>query len=216
MKVVKVSFFFKQYPKVYVSFAINIIHMAYEYTLPVLAAPTFTTTYSGRDVAGGTTNVVYTGSFTLSAAQTLTEGFSATGGLARLTLNFTTYGTSASTLSATNTGIVLTILNNTGNAIVYGYVAGSTLNPNTSAATLTIKFTAPNYLATTFYLSGNKTTTAVLTSNNTTSVIDNPLVSIKSSNVTASTMVYNGLSAVNTNVYRTVSRQTRLVQYYEA
>lgn len=180
--------------------------MGYEYTLPVLASPTpIATTYTTT----GNTAVTITGTLALSCTPNITTGFSAVGPVVRGTLAYTAGGTALSSLSASPTGIVLTLLNNVGNIIEYGYIESSTLVPATSTLTATIKFRSPNFLGTTFTISGFRATTRFLSGGATPSEIDNLLVRL---NETPGYTVNQGLTSINSNGFRTVSRQVRLVQ----
>jgi hypothetical protein len=181
--------------------------MAYEYNLPVLASPNiFTITYA----TDGGMYVTTSGTLSLSAAQTLTTGFSSAGGLVNSRLGFTFGGTTLSALSASTAGISLSVLNNTGNIVTYGYLISSTWNPVTSGYAAKIGFSNQNYYTTVLTISSKGTSAKFLSGGNNTSVIDNILVYTPNSlnNVTVS----GNLSSINSNQFRTVSRQARLVQ----
>ncbi|NBP04035.1 MAG: hypothetical protein EBU90_28870 [Proteobacteria bacterium] len=189
--------------------------MAYDFTLPVYPASPVSQTTTYLAGAGNGTNVTITGVLALSAAQSLTTGFSATSnGLVKYLLGYTLGGTALSGLSATSTGISLSVLKNDGVGIVYGYLLTSTLNPVISTATFLIDFNDPNYTNTKFNLSANKTSTVILTGTSNGSWIDNPLVALNGVNVGGqpTLAVYGGLTSINVNKFRTVGRQTRIVQ----
>lgn len=181
--------------------------MAYEYNLPVLASPnSFTLSY----VTLGGTDLIATSTLSLSSTPTYTTGFSSVGGVVNSRLGITLGGTTLSALSASTSGISLSVLNNIGNVTVYGYILSSTWNPVTSAYAAVIAFSSPQYIATSFTISGFATTVKFLTGARTPSVIDNTLIAIP--NTMPRVTIWNRLSSINVNQFRTVSRQTRLVQ----
>ncbi len=178
--------------------------MATDYLLPVLTPTIQTVTYTGA-----TSSV--TGTIALTAAGNLVAPpLSGTTTTNKLSVTFTLAPNSARTgVSATPTGIVLTQGSIYGNIQVYGKVSTSTLNGTTSTVTATIKFNDPNYVTTSLNLSTIGNSGRLLS----TSVIDNPLVAIDTANLTTTT--FDGLTSKNV-FYRTVGRQVRLVQGYEA
>lgn len=183
--------------------------MAYEYSLPVLASATPVTNAYTSTGALNSTAVIATGSLTLSSTQTYTTGFSAVGTAVLGRFDYTIGGTAQSGLSATTTSLILTLSNNIGNIKVFGYISASTLVPSTSTYTSTIKFNSHNFQATTLYLTGFQTGTRFLTGGGVDSRIDNILTKLA---LTPGYSVTNGLTSINSNGYRTVSRQARLVQ----
>lgn len=177
--------------------------MAYEYLLPI------STTVQSATFNGATSAITCT--LNLSADTQLGPvPLSGTALLTPMTLAFAAARSdSTQTLSATTTGISLTIPSNRGNTVVYGYIASSFLTP-TSGLSATVKFNDPNFVTTTLVVSANSLSAVVL--GNGFSVIDNPMITLASG---AYNLVFSGLSS--TNVYfRTVGRQVRLRQGYEA
>ena len=178
--------------------------MAYEYTLPLTGVAAQATTY----VATGTSTLSgITGTLNLSAVTTLTDTLCTGAGFGtRFSLRFSARPASGgTTLSATSDSIFLTIPNNRGGTTVYGYIDSSTLNAASSAYSLNIKFRDMDYLATTLALSGVRNTTTFAS----TTQIDNPLIVRIGAPPVTTTQA--GLSTIN-RFFRTVSRQTRLVQ----
>jgi len=178
--------------------------MATDYLLPVLNPTIQTVTYTGA-----TSSV--SGTLALTAAGNLVAPpLSGTTTTNKLSVTFTLAPNSTRTgVSATPTGIFLTQGSIYGNTVVYGKVAASTINGATSAITATINFNDPNYVTTNLYLSCIGTTGRLLS----TSVIDNPLVILAADGDYTAT--FSGLTSTNI-VYRTVGRQVRLRQGYEA
>jgi hypothetical protein len=179
-------------------------NMATDYLLPVLNPTIQTVTYTGA-----TSSV--TGTLALTAAGNLVAPpLSGTTTTNKLSVTFTLAPNSTRTgVSATSTGIALTQGSIYGNIVVYGKVATSTLNGSTSTITATINFNDPNYVTTNLYLSTIGNTGRLLS----TSVIDNPLIILPADGDYTST--FGGLTSTNI-VYRTVGRQVRLRQGYEA
>ena len=178
--------------------------MATDYLLPVLNPTIQAVTFTGA-----TSSV--TGTLALTAAGNLTapplSGSTTTN---KLSVTFTLAPNSARTgMSATSTGIYLTQGSIYGDIVIYGKVATSTLNGVTSAITATINFNDPNYVTTNLYLSCIGSSGRLLT----TSVVDNPLIILAADGDYTST--FGGLTSTNV-VYRTVGRQVRLRQGYEA
>jgi hypothetical protein len=179
--------------------------MPFEYTLPLTGVSVQNVTYTAT---GASTLSGITGTLNLSAVTTLTNTLCVGAGYGtRFSLFFRTLQTAstAAPLSAGPNDIFLTIPNSRGGTVVYGYVDSSTLNTTTSGYTINIKFRDMDYLATTLALSGSRTS---CTFQNTT-VIDNPLI-VRIGTPSINT-VNAGLSTTN-RYFRTVSRQTRLVQ----
>lgn len=182
--------------------------MATDYLLPVLNPTIQAVTYTA---ASSSTATSITGTLALTAAGNIvTPTLSGTASVNNLSLAFTLAPNSAGTgVSATATGISLTQGSRYGNVVVYGRVATSTLNGTTSTVTATINFNDPNYVTTNLYLSTIGNSGRLLT----TSVIDNPFIAIDTTNLVTTT--FSGLTSRNV-FYRTVGRQVRLRQGYEA
>jgi hypothetical protein len=177
--------------------------MAYEYLLPI------STTVQSATFNGATSAITCT--LNLSADTQLgAVPLSGSASLNPMSLAFAA-GRSGltNTLSATSTGISLTIPSNRGSTVVYGYIASSYLT-STSGLSATVKFNDPNFVTTTLVVSANSLSAVVLGDGY--SVVDNPMITLQSG---AYNLVFSGLSS--TNVYfRTVGRQVRLRQGYEA
>ncbi len=175
--------------------------MAYEYLLPI------STTVQSATFTGATSAI--TCSLNLSADTQLgPTPLSGTALLTPMTLAFAAGKASTTpTLTATSTGISLTIPSNRGNTVVYGYIASSYLTP-TSGLSATVKFNDPNFATTSLVVSANSLSATA----DSTSVIDNPMIVLQSDPYS---LVFNGLSSSNV-YFRTVGRQVRLRQGYEA
>jgi len=182
---------------------INII-MPYEYLLPLSNRTVQTVTRTGATSA-------INGTLSLSAATTLVAPpLSGNTTVSNLSVTFTlTPNSSLNGVSATATGIRLTQGSNLGNVVVYGKVHSSTFTASTSTITATIKFNDPNYVTTNIDISARGTSALALSTSN----LDNPLVILASDGDYTST--FGGLTSSNV-VYRTVGRQVRLRQGYEA
>ena len=182
--------------------------MATDYLLPVLNPTIQAVTYTA---ASSSTATSITGTLALTAAGNLVAPpLSGTTTTNKLSVTFTLAPNSTGTaVSATPIGIVLTQGSIYGNIQVYGRVATSTLNGTTSTVTATINFNDPNYVTTNLYLSTIGNSGRLLT----TSVVDNPFIAIDTANLTTTT--FGGLTSRNV-FYRTVGRQVRLRQGYEA
>lgn len=178
--------------------------MATDYLLPVLNPTIQSVTYNGA-----TSSV--TGTLALTAAGNLVAPpLSGSTTVNVLSVTFALAPNSTRTgVSATDIGIVLTQGSIYGNIQVYGKVRTSTLNGATSTVTATINFNDPNYVTTNLQLSTIGNSGRLLT----TSVIDNPFIAINTTNLTTTT--FGGLTSRNV-FYRTVGRQVRLRQGYEA
>jgi hypothetical protein len=178
--------------------------MAYEYLIPI------STTAQSATFTGATSAITCT--LNLSADTQLGPvPLSGTVLLTPMSLAFTAGKSSTTpTLTATSTGISLTIPSNRGNTVVYGYIASSYLTP-TSGLSATVKFNDPNFATTSLVVSGNSSN-AIILSGAGFSVIDNPMIVLQSG---AYNLVFNGLSSSNV-YFRTVGRQVRLRQGYEA
>ena len=178
--------------------------MPYEYLLPLTnrIAQTITRTPATSAISG---------TLSLSAATTLVvPSLSGNTTVSNLSVTFAlTPNSTLNGVSATPTGINLTQGTRLGNVIVYGRVDTSTFVASTSTITATIKFNDPNYVTTNIDISARGTSAIVLS----TSVIDNPLVILQPDGDYTAT--FSGLTSTNM-VYRTVGRQVRLRQGYEA
>ena len=182
--------------------------MATDYLLPLLNSSAQTATYNN------TTSSV-AGTIALSAAgNVVSPTLSGNTAVNVLSVTFTLAPNSGRTgVSATDIGVYLTQGSIYGNTIVYGKVTDSTLNGGTSSITATIKFNDPNYVTTTIYLSTNRNQAIALTTGTAISQLDNPFVVLNTDG--RYTAVFDGLTSRNV-VYRTVGRQSRLRQGYEA
>ena len=178
--------------------------MPYDYLLPLSNRTVQTVTRTGATSAIG-------GTLSLSAATTLVvPSLSGNTTVSNLSVAFALTPTSTlNGVSATPTGISLTQGTRLGNVVVYGRVDTSTFVASTSTITATIKFNDPNYVTTNIDISARGTSAVALS----TSRIDNPLVILASDGDYTST--FGGLTSTNI-VYRTVGRQVRLRQGYEA
>ena len=178
--------------------------MPYNYLLPLSNRTVQTVTRTGATSAIG-------GTLSLSAATTLVSPpLSGNTAVSNLSVTFTlTPNATLNGVSATPTGISLTQSSNLGNIIVYGRVDTSTFVASTSTITATIKFNDPNYVTTNIDISAVGTSAVALS----TSRLDNPLVILASDGDYTST--FGGLTSINI-AYRTVGRQVRLRQGYEA
>lgn len=177
--------------------------MPYEYLLPLTnrIAQTITRTPATSAISG---------TLSLSAATTLVvPSLSGNTTVSNLSVTFALTPTALNSVSATPIGISLTQGTRLGNVIVYGRVDTSTFVASTSTITATIKFNDPNYVTTNIDISARGTSAIVLS----TSVIDNPLVILQPDGDYTAT--FSGLTSTNM-VYRTVGRQVRLRQGYEA
>ena len=178
--------------------------MPYEYLLPLSNRTIQTVTRTPATSA-------ISGTLSLSAATTLVVP-SLSGNTTVSNLSVTFALTPKSTLngvSATPTGISLTQGTRLGDVIVYGKVDTSTFVQSTSTITANIKFNDPNYVTTSINISAIGTSAGTLS----TSVIDNPLIILATDGDYTAT--FSGLTSTNM-VYRTVGRQVRLRQGYEA
>jgi hypothetical protein len=178
--------------------------MPYEYLLPLTNRTAQNITRTGATSA-------ISGTLSLSAATTLVvPSLSGTTTVSNLSVAFTlTPNSTLNGVSATSTGISLTQGTRLGNVIVYGKVDTSTFVASTSTITATIKFNDPNYVTTNIDISARGTSAIALS----TSVLDNPLVILATDGDYTAT--FSGLTSTNM-VYRTVGRQVRLRQGYEA
>jgi len=179
--------------------------MATDYLLTpsVDVAPiTFTPTTSAYS---GTISLTASGNITSSS----TPGLSGTSTTNIYSLKFLLSSSRAEGLSANPNEINLSIGSSIGNVNVQGKLAGATFTPTTSSALFTIKFNDANFKTTTINVSANKSSAAVVGD----SVIDNPLISLPG--VQGQTETYDNLSSDNV-WFRTVGRQVRLRQGYEA
>ena len=152
------------------------------------------------------------GTLSLSAATNLVSPpLSGTTTVSNLSVAFVLTPTLASGVSATSTGISLTQGSSAGNVIVYGKVTTSTFVPSTSTVTATIAFNDPNYVTTNIDISARGTSAVALSTSN----LDNPFYWLTADGRYPTYSVFGGLTSVNVP-YRTVGRQVRLRQGYEA
>lgn len=178
--------------------------MPYEYLLPLSNRTVQTVTRTPATSA-------ISGTLSLSAATTLVvPSLSGTTTVSNLSVAFTlTPNATLNGVSATPIGISLTQGTRLGNVIVYGKVDTSTFVASTSTITATITFNDPNYVTTNINISARGTSAVALS----TSQLDNPLVILATDGDYTAT--FSGLTSTNM-VYRTVGRQVRLRQGYEA
>lgn len=178
--------------------------MPYDYLLPLSNRTVQTVTRTPATSA-------ISGTLSLSAATTLVSPtLSGNTTVSNLSVTFAlTPNSSLNGVSATATGISLTQGSRLGNVVVYGRIDSSTFTQSTSTITATIEFNDPNYVTTNIDISARGTSAIALS----TSRLDNPLIILASDGDYTST--FGGLTSTNV-VYRTVGRQVRLRQGYEA
>ena len=178
--------------------------MAYDYLLPI------TTTVQTATVNGATS--AYSATINLSADTELaTPPLSGTATKTPMTLTFGASYSTGSFVANNPFAIKLTIPSNSGDTIIFGKIGSSlvTITSAGSAYNATVQFNDPNFATTALVLSGFRTSVNL----NTTSQIDNPFLVLAADG--DYTTIFNGLTSSNV-FYRTVGRQVRLRQGYEA
>lgn len=176
--------------------------MAYAYLLPV------TTTVQTATNNGATS--AYSVTINLSANMDLASPpLSGSAGVDMLNLAFGASYTTGSFVASNPFAVKLTLLNNTGNTVIFGRIDSSTYNGATSAYSATVKFSDPNFATSVLNISGFRTS---VTLNTTTSQLDNPFLSLNTDG--GYTTTFGGVSSSNV-FFRTVGRQVRLRQGYE-
>lgn len=178
--------------------------MAYQYLLPI------TTTAQTATINGATS--AYSCLINLSAdAQLSSPPLSGTSTLNPFMLNFGASYATGSLVANSLSSIYLTIPTNNGNTVIFGKIISSSVTQNSvSAFNATVKFHDPNFATTYLVLSGFGTG---VTLDTTASQLDNPAFALAPDGVYSTT--FRGLSSTNV-FFRTVGRQVRLIQGYEA